>query len=119
MHRPGGDQPQCILVITGATPEGCRKAVDCPIKDRDALLAFYDVPVQHCCICERSTRGHICDGTAQDDPIEGLPVEQDRAGYGLQGGQGRSEMLATPPGLRPVAKSHPRFEVHRRTIIKL
>ncbi|MEH2609557.1 hypothetical protein [Bradyrhizobium sp. AZCC 1693] len=35
------------LVINGATQEGCQKAVDCPIKDRDALVAFYDFPPEY------------------------------------------------------------------------
>jgi hypothetical protein len=27
--------------------KGCQKAVDCPIKDRDALVAFYDFPPEY------------------------------------------------------------------------
>jgi len=70
------DQPQCILVITGATPEGFRKAVDCPIKDRDALLAFYDVPAEHCCICEDQPESTFATVRHRTIRSEGLPVEQ-------------------------------------------
>ena len=31
------------------------KAVECLVKDRDALLAFYDFPAEHWKHCERST----------------------------------------------------------------
>src|SRR5439155_661971 len=59
------DTAQCLLIIIGATPETRKdalaafeafveiwrvkydKAVECLIRDRDALLAFYDFPAEH------------------------------------------------------------------------
>jgi transposase-like protein len=63
---------------------------------------------------DQSDREHVRDSPAQDDPIEGLSVEQDRACHGVQVGRNRAEKLAAPARLQSVAKSHPRGEVHRR-----
>src|SRR5215211_1066778 len=76
------------------------KAVDCLTKDRDVLLAFYDFPAEHWT--------HL----RTTNPIESVPIEQDRARHGLQAGRRRAEKLAAPARLQPVAKGHPRCEVH-------
>lgn len=43
----------------------------------------------------KSNRKHLRDCAAQDDPIERLPLKQDRACDGVQAGRGRPEKLAS------------------------
>ena len=43
-----------------------------------------------------SDRKHLRDRPTQDDPLEGMPLEQDRARHGLQVGRRRAEDLASP-----------------------
>ena len=43
-----------------------------------------------------SDRKHLCDRPTQDDPLEGMPLEQDRARHGVQAGRRRAEDLASP-----------------------
>ena len=92
------------------------KAVECLTRDRDVLLAFYDFPAEHWLHLRTPNpiESHVRHGTAQDNPIEGLSVEQDRACHGVQAGRSRAEKLAAPARLQPVAKGHPRGEVRRR-----
>jgi len=78
------------------------KAVECLTKDRDALLAFYDFPAEHW--------KHL----RTTNPIEGLPLEPDRARHGLQAGRRRTEKLASAQRPQPVAEGDPRCKVHRR-----
>ena len=92
------------------------KAVECLTKDRDALLAFYDFPAEHWKHLRTTNpdRKHLRDRAAPHDPIEGMPLEQDRARHGLQARRGRREKLASPRRPQPVAETHPRCKVHRR-----
>jgi hypothetical protein len=43
-----------------------------------------------------SDRKHLRDRPTQDDPLEGMPLEQDRARHGVQIGRRRAEDLASP-----------------------
>ena len=40
---------------------------------------------------DKPHRKHLRDRAAQDHPIEGVPLEQDRARHGIQAGRGRTE----------------------------
>ena len=62
------------------------KAADCLKKDRNALLAYYDFPAEHWKHLRTSNpiQSTFAYGAAQDDPLEGPPLEQDRARHGLQ-----------------------------------
>jgi hypothetical protein len=92
------------------------KAAECLKKDREALLAFYDCPAEQlgALANDKSHRKHLRDRAAQDHPIEGMPLEQDRARHGVQVGRGRTEELAPSRQSQPVAKNHRGCEVHRR-----
>ena len=95
------------------------KAVACLVKDRDALLAFYDFPAEHwkhlrttnpvestfATIRHRTVRAHRA--------REGLPVEQDRSRHDLQAGPGRREELAAARWSPPLAEGDPGCHVHR------
>ncbi len=61
-----------------------------------------------------SDRKHLRDRATQDHPLEGMPLEQDRARHGVQAGRRRAEDLASPRRPQPVAKDHRGCEVHRR-----
>ena len=58
-----------------------QKAAECLAKDREALLAFYDFPAEHWkhLANDEPDREHVRDGAPPHDPLERLPVEQDRA----------------------------------------
>ena len=87
------------------------KAVECLVKDRDALLAFYDFPAEHwkhlrttnviessfATVRHRTVRSKGCLSTKTALAIralEGMSFEQDRAGHDLQARRGRREKLA-------------------------
>ena len=74
------------------------KAVECLKKDRDPLLAFYDFPAEHWKHSAHleSDRKHLRDRPTQDDPLEGMPLEQDRARHGVQADRRRAEDVASP-----------------------
>jgi putative transposase len=59
--------------------------------------------------CERQTqsRAHL-HRPPSDDPIERLPLQQDRTRHDLQARASRREELASPQRLQPLAESHPR-----------
>src|SRR5205809_2589290 len=92
------------------------KAVECLIKDRDALLAFYDFPAEHwkhlrtTNVIESSVR----DGAPPHGALQGMSLEQHRARHDLQARRGRREKLASPQWPQPVAETHSRCKVHRR-----
>ena len=92
------------------------KAAECPTKDREPPLAFYDFPAEHWKHSRTSNpnRKHLRHRAAQDDPVEGMPFEQDRPRHGVQAGRRRAEDLASPRRPQPVAKDHSRCEVCRR-----
>jgi transposase-like protein len=100
------------------------KAADCLDKDRDALLAFYDFPAEHWKHLRttnpiESVMPKACMRTWRDrapphDPIEGLPLQQDRARHGVQAGRGRATLVAPARRSCPVAKTRPGCEVLKR-----
>ena len=61
-----------------------------------------------------SDREHVRHGATPHDPIEGLPLEQDRARDGLQAHRGRAEKLALPRRPQQIAKVDHRCEIRRR-----
>ena len=92
------------------------KAVDCLIKDRDALLAFYDFPAEHwkTSAHDQRHRKRIRDRTSSHRARKGMSLDQDRAGYDPQARRGRRKKLASPRWSQPIAESHPRCKVYRR-----
>jgi hypothetical protein len=59
-------------------------------------------------------RKHLRYPAPPHDPIEGMPIQQDRARDGLQTGRGRSEKLASARWPPPVAKTHSRCDNQQR-----
>ena len=59
---------------------------------------------------DQPDRKHLRHRAPPHDPIEGLPVEQDRARDGLQTGRGRAEKLAPSRRPQPVAKTRSRCD---------
>ena len=84
--------------LVSTARNGGQKAAECLKKDRDPLLAFYDFPAEHLETPAHveSDRKHLRDRPAQDDPLERMPLEQDRARHGVQVGRRRAEDLAPP-----------------------
>src|SRR4051794_18888386 len=77
------------------------KAVECLIKDRDKLLAFYDFPAEHwkhLNVIESSFATIRHHGA-----LQGMSLEQDCARHDLQARRGRREKLASPQWLHPIA----------------
>src|ERR1700730_948539 len=61
------------------------RATECLIKDRDALLAFYDFPAElEASAYNQCHRKLVRDGAPPDRAIQGMSLEQDRAGDDLQ-----------------------------------
>jgi transposase-like protein len=75
-----------IFVETGGVKYN--KAVECLVKDRDALLVFYDFPAEHW--KHLRSKAHSPPHRA----LEGVSFEQDRARDDLQTRRGRREKLA-------------------------
>ena len=93
------------------------KVVECLIKDRDALLAFYDFPAEHWKHLRTTNPIESSlprSATEQCAPKKGTSLEQDRARHDLQAGRGRREKLASPQWPQPVAENNSRCKVHRR-----
>ena len=92
-----------------------QKAVTCLAKDRDALLAFHDFPVDH------------WDHPRTRNPIEsvfvtvrhrtvrtkGGAVAKDRKDDGVQARSDRRQDMAPPEGREPVANGRRRRHIHR------
>ena len=113
------------------------KAVECLIKDRDGLLAFYDFPAEHwkhlrttnviessfATVRHRTVRSKGClsnktalgaHGAPPHRALQGMSFQQDRARHDLQARRSRREKLASPRWPQPVAETHSRCKVHRR-----
>jgi putative transposase len=90
------------------------KAADCLNQDREALLAFYDFPAEHWKHLRTTNpiEKHLRYCAPSHDPIEGLPVQQDRARDGLQTARGRAEKLASSRWPQPVAKTRSRCDIN-------
>ena len=92
------------------------KAVECLVKDRDALLAFYDFPAEHWKHLRTTNVVESSFATVRHRTVrsKGCLFEQDCAGHDLQARRGDREKLASPRWSQPVAESDPRCKVHRR-----
>ena len=90
------------------------KAVECLIKDRDALLAFYDFPAEHWKHLRTTNPKLIRDGPPPNSALQRMSLEQDRARHDLQASRGRREKLASPRWPQPVVENNSRCKVHRR-----
>ena len=69
------------------------KASACLEKDRQALLAFYDFPAEHWKHLRTSNAIESTFATVRppDHPRQGLSIESDGAGHGVQARRGRAE----------------------------
>jgi putative transposase len=92
------------------------KAVECLIKDRHALLAFYDFPAGHWKHLRTTNviQSFVRDGAPPHRALQGMSFQQDRPRHDLQARRGRREKLASPRRPQPVAETHSRCKVHRR-----
>jgi hypothetical protein len=74
------------------------KAVECLTKDREALLAFYDFPAEHWKHLSTAKRHRECirDRASPHRALQGMSLEQDRAGDDLRTRRGCREELAPP-----------------------
>jgi len=106
------------------------KAVAKLVKDRDALLTFYDYPAEHWKHIRTSnpiespglrpfwaelihwinsqTPITLRDGPASHETHEGMPQPEDRAGHGLQADDVGAEEMAQTRRPEPPARDHPR-----------
>ncbi len=92
------------------------KAVTCLVKDRDALLTFYDFPAEH---WDHSAdvepdRERVRHGPTSDGADQGRAVPGHRPADGVQAGHRRRENLAPAEGRKSVAQSRPGRHVHQR-----
>ena len=84
------------------------KAVGKLVKDRDALLTFYDFPAEHWKHIRTSNpRKHLRHRPAPHQALQGLPEPQDRAGHGLQADDIGAEEMAQTRRPEPHAGNHP------------
>jgi len=88
------------------------KAAECLEKDREALLAFYDFPLE-ALADDKPDRKHVRHRAPPNNPIKRLPVEQYRPRHGLQVGRRCAEILAKARWPPPVAKDHSGRKIHR------
>ena len=86
------------------------KAVACLVKDRDALLTFYDFPAEHWDHLRtvQPDRERVRHRPAPHRPHQGRAVAGHRPADGLQAGHGRREDLAPAEGREPVAQGRSR-----------
>ena len=91
------------------------KAVACPTKDREALLAFFDFPAEHWDhLRVKSDRERVRDGASSNHEDERSPVGEDCQAYGVQTRQRRRKNMATIEGQKSVAESRPRHQIPKR-----
>jgi hypothetical protein len=76
------------------------RAAECLRKDRDALLAFYDLPAEHWdhLATDKPDRERVCDGAAPDGADQGRALADDRQADGVQARDGGREELAAAQG---------------------
>ena len=74
---------RCLHRIYGRKYE---KAVECLSKDRDRIAGLLRLPRRalEALTDHQSDRERVCDRSASDDAVEGLPLKQDRAHHDLQ-----------------------------------
>jgi putative transposase len=86
------------------------KAVACLSKDREALLAFYDLPADHW-VHLRKGNSRLCHRPAPDRANQGRAVAEDGEADGVQARSGRRQDVAPPEGREPVAFDHRRRHI--------
>jgi putative transposase len=93
------------------------KAVECLIKDRDALLSFYDFPAEHWKHLRTTNVIESSFATVRHRTVrsKGCLSNKTRARHDLQACRGRRKKLASSRRSQPVAESNPRDKVRRRT----
>ena len=91
------------------------KAVTCLIKDRDALLTFYDFPAEHWDHLRTSNPIESVFATVRHRTVRTRgALSQDTATDGVQAGHGRRQNLAPAEGRKPVAQGRPGRQIHQR-----
>jgi|GEM_PF-2282303 len=86
------------------------KAVAKLVKDRDALLTFYDYPAEHWKHIRTSNpiESILRHGPAPHETHQRMPQPQDRAGHGLQADDVSAEEMAQTRRPKSLARDHPR-----------
>ena len=89
------------------------KAVECLIKDRDALLAFYEFPAEHWKHLRTTNVIESSFATIRHRTVRSKGCLSNRTALAMifQAGRGRRKKLASPRWPQPVAESHPRCKV--------
>ena len=90
------------------------RAVECLIKDREALLLRLPRRALETSAHDQRHRKCVRHRASSHRACEGVSLEQDRAGHDLQTRRGRRKKLASPRWSQPIAENHPRCTVHRR-----
>ncbi len=92
------------------------KAVERLVKDRDALLAFFDFPAEHWDHLRTANpiEERVRHRPPSDRPNQGSAVADHRPADGVQARHGRLEDLAAPEGREPLADAPRRRHLHRR-----
>jgi hypothetical protein len=84
------------------------KAVDKLVKDRAALLTFYDDPAEH---WKHIRTSNPIESTRHGPPShethQGVPEPPDRLGHGLQADDRRTGQMAQARWPEPVGRDHP------------
>jgi transposase-like protein len=88
------------------------KAVECPTKDRDALLAFYDFPAEHWKHLRTSNPVESTFATVRHRTVRSKGCLSNETA--LQACSGCRETLASPRWTKAIAKGHSRGMFHRR-----
>ena len=91
------------------------KAAECLVKDRDALLAFYQLPGRalEASAYDQPHRKLVRDGAPPNGALQRMSLKQDRARHDLQARRSCREKLASSRWPQPVAENNPRCKVHR------
>ena len=86
------------------------KAVDCLLRDRDALLTFFDFPAEHWTHLRTSNpiESAFANGSASYGAHERCALAGDGAAHGFQADHGGGEKLAAPARTKSVAEDRPR-----------
>jgi len=104
------------------------KAVSCQTKSQDEFLAFYDFPAEHWIhlrtsnppsrACEHALPGNnrkrVCHRPSQNGQNQGGPVAKDRKIDGVYAHSSGIQKMVAVERQKPVAKTHRRYQVHRR-----
>src|SRR4051812_29841892 len=92
------------------------RAVTCLVKDRDALLTFYDFPAEHWDHLRTANpdRERVRHGPAPDGAHQRRTLTGHGSAHGLQADHGGSQDLAPAEGRKPVAEGRCRCHLPQR-----